>query len=187
MDGVLALAAKEIMAIPVTEPRMLFSSPQNVHAEYKRLARRWHPDLPRGDEKVMSHINTLHDEAERLGGWSMVRAPQPPPASATTQQPFQAQPEPAFDWIWTSTYGLVPAILLFMLYTGLYTLPLIVLIALTIIGAWFWDQAEKLILWGLIPLTLIGLLFFGFYVHFTLALLSTLGFLFVRHVLELES
>jgi len=56
-----------------TRPEELF--PGNLETakdEYKKLARKWHPDFQNGSTSVMSHINKLYDEAVLLiqaGKW----------------------------------------------------------------------------------------------------------------------
>lgn len=71
MLDVLALSGSELLAIQ--QPERLFGAASSVASLYKTLARRWHPDIPGGDDAVIAHINTLHDAAERLiesGMWS---------------------------------------------------------------------------------------------------------------------
>jgi hypothetical protein len=48
-----------ILAIAESEPERLFSGPDAVEAEYKALAKRWHPDMKGGDTTVFQHIGVL--------------------------------------------------------------------------------------------------------------------------------
>lgn len=66
MTDVSTLSGEQILAIPAFEPERLFATPDLMPARYKELARRWHPDLPRGNEEVFKHISILHDQAKHL-------------------------------------------------------------------------------------------------------------------------
>ena len=69
MFDVLALSGSQILAMH--EPEMLFSKPTLIAERYHQLARRWHPDTG-GDHDVFAHINTMHEQAEKLiesGTW----------------------------------------------------------------------------------------------------------------------
>lgn len=54
------LSATQILAVPESQPERLFSAPDQVGAEFKALAKRWHPDVRGGDNKVFQHITVLH-------------------------------------------------------------------------------------------------------------------------------
>lgn len=58
------MQAAEILKIPLTEPERLFSGPAVIPAEFKVLAKKWHPDRG-GDDKVFAHISALKGEAEK--------------------------------------------------------------------------------------------------------------------------
>ncbi|MGU3656090.1 molecular chaperone DnaJ [Methylobacterium fujisawaense] len=73
-----ALGADEIMAIPAEWPERLFTGAAAVEAEYRLLAKRWHPDANRGAAEVaavFSHIGALHREAERRAKSGIWRTP----------------------------------------------------------------------------------------------------------------
>ena len=38
------ITANAILAVPLSDPERLFSSPGDARAEYRALAMRWHPD-----------------------------------------------------------------------------------------------------------------------------------------------
>lgn len=69
IDLVSSLSSEQILAIPVTEPEILFGRPDLISPRYKDLARRWHPDLPSGNADVFTHIVILHDAAKKLTVW----------------------------------------------------------------------------------------------------------------------
>lgn len=59
--------------IKMQSPGELFSSSESIKAEYKELARYWHPDLVTGNSEVMTHINNLYNEGidlSKAGKWT---------------------------------------------------------------------------------------------------------------------
>ena len=62
------LGAEQILNIPEDQPDRLFSAADKVDAEYKALAKRWHPDLG-GDAKVLAHINVLKSKVPMVKTW----------------------------------------------------------------------------------------------------------------------
>lgn len=62
-----------ILSVQEFDPEKLFSNPDQVSLEYKILAKRFHPDVPRtGSTDVFQHINILKDKAEakiKIGEW----------------------------------------------------------------------------------------------------------------------
>lgn len=54
--------ADKILAIPVTEPERLFSSPDAYKDEFRALAKKWHPDAG-GHADVFDRIAKLYDAA----------------------------------------------------------------------------------------------------------------------------
>lgn len=63
------LSDDQILAID--EPERLFERPELISSIYHELARRWHPDLPSGNEDVFKHIAILHDRAIKLTTWQI--------------------------------------------------------------------------------------------------------------------
>jgi hypothetical protein len=61
-----SLSGEQILAIPALQPERLFVTPDLMPVRYKELAKRWHPDLPKGDEDVFKHIAILHTQAKHL-------------------------------------------------------------------------------------------------------------------------
>lgn len=57
--------AAAILAIPLDQPERLFRAKERVNAEYRELAKFWHPDLNKTDEAgdVFAHIGRLKDAA----------------------------------------------------------------------------------------------------------------------------
>ena len=62
-SDVLSLEPAVILGISIPEALFTKPSPDVVEAEHKALARKWHPDLNPGMDKVFAHINTLKDAA----------------------------------------------------------------------------------------------------------------------------
>lgn len=62
MDA-LDLTGEEILAIQPTRAGLLFSG-HNAGDVYRNLAKRWHPDRPKGDAQVFQHIHSLHKEMQ---------------------------------------------------------------------------------------------------------------------------
>jgi hypothetical protein len=64
MKDLSTLTAKHILSI--NRPEKLFSEPVNVQAEYRELARQWHPDHnPSVDQSIMAKITVLYSEAQK--------------------------------------------------------------------------------------------------------------------------
>jgi hypothetical protein len=64
------MTAEEILKID--EPGLLFSDPDQIHEEYKTLAKYWHPDISTGSKDVMARINILYQrgmEQIEQGRW----------------------------------------------------------------------------------------------------------------------
>ena len=73
-----ALRADDILAIPEDWPERLFTDAEAVTAEFRCLAKRWHPDANRSDPAaalVFGHLVALHGEAERRAGAGIWRTP----------------------------------------------------------------------------------------------------------------
>lgn len=62
------LTAVQILNIPEDQPDRLFTAADRVDAEYKVLAKKWHPDLG-GDAKVLAHINVLKSKVPMVKVW----------------------------------------------------------------------------------------------------------------------
>lgn len=60
--------AKEILAVPIEHPELLFRDPHTIKQDYKKFAAVWHPDKRTGDSDVFAHINELHIHAESKTG-----------------------------------------------------------------------------------------------------------------------
>lgn len=58
-----AMTPAWILAIPAHEPERLFTVPDQIAAEYRILAKRFHPDLPGGDTGAFAHLAELHADA----------------------------------------------------------------------------------------------------------------------------
>jgi hypothetical protein len=67
------VTAKRLLA--ATGPEEVFSGPENVEIEYRVLAKKYHPDLNRGDpraEEVFKQLGVLHTRAKekiKIGEW----------------------------------------------------------------------------------------------------------------------
>lgn len=73
-----AASAAEILAIPKEWPERLFSSAVAIEAEWRALAKRWHPDRNTDDPQaghVFRHIGDLRREAERRAEGGLWRTP----------------------------------------------------------------------------------------------------------------
>ncbi len=53
--------AAQLLAI--RQPEALFTSPETIAAEFRALARRWHPDAGTGSTTVFAHLSGLRDRA----------------------------------------------------------------------------------------------------------------------------
>ena len=59
------LTAAQVLAIPEGYPEKLFSGPDLVEQEYRKAAKRLHPDAkPYGDHAVFQRLNILHQDAK---------------------------------------------------------------------------------------------------------------------------
>jgi hypothetical protein len=73
-----ARGADDILAIPAEWPERLFTGVDAIEAEYRNLAKRWHPDANRSAPEaaaVFSHIGALHREADRRAKSGIWRTP----------------------------------------------------------------------------------------------------------------
>lgn len=76
MPDAIGLTAEQILAIPADRPERLFTGARGtLQAEFRALAKLWHPDLRQADPKatdVFARLGALHSSAERLldgGAW----------------------------------------------------------------------------------------------------------------------